>query len=302
MESSYLQSADARKLVWRYLTNGRGVILLVNRLTPAVNGALRELGFEPQNTVESRKPQKFQYVFSNHPIFHPFLSPDYGNLMEVKVLKHARVKAMQGMPLIFSESGDALFFQGTKFPGKLLLSAFGFEREQTSWPVHLTFIPFLDLALQHCRPEDPAPTSYEPGEVSVLGFASDTPVREVVLRDDQRELQRAPVTRGKAQLRLPDQPGLYAVTYDDATEPEKIFSVNPSPRESHLSFVETPEAMKIWKLDRPRDVGQSSRLAEKTEISLAGIMQQQWWWWLLLGALAMLVAETVWSAARKEHA
>jgi hypothetical protein len=28
IESSYLQSPDARKLVWRYLTNGRGVILL----------------------------------------------------------------------------------------------------------------------------------------------------------------------------------------------------------------------------------------------------------------------------------
>src|SRR5205814_7463266 len=38
LESNYLQSADARKLLWRYLTNGRGVVLLVNRVTPAISG------------------------------------------------------------------------------------------------------------------------------------------------------------------------------------------------------------------------------------------------------------------------
>jgi len=64
--------------------------------------------------------------------------------------------------------------------------------------------------------------------------------------------------------------------------------------------VDTPEAMKVWKLDRPREVFQLSQAA-KAELSLAGIMQQSWWWWLLLAGLAMLVVETVWSAARKAH-
>jgi len=99
---------------------------------------------------------------------------------------------------------------------------------------------------------------------------------------------------------MPENPGLYAVTYDQAVEPEKIFSVNPSPKESRLTYVDTPEAMKVWKLDRPREVFQLSQAA-KAELSLAGIMQQSWWWWLLLAGLAMLVVETVWSAARKAH-
>src|ERR1043166_4864639 len=105
IESNYLQSGDARKLISRYLSNGRGVLLLVNRLTPRINGFLRELGFEAEGMVNAPKgaPEKFQFVFSNHPIFHPFLSPDYGNLMDIKVLKYARLKATQAMPLIFSE-------------------------------------------------------------------------------------------------------------------------------------------------------------------------------------------------------
>src|SRR5437660_4969567 len=82
IESNYLQSGEARKLVWRYLSNGRGVFLLVNRVTPVISGALRELGFETQSEAPPKTTaEKFQYVFSSHAIFHPFLSPDYGNLM-----------------------------------------------------------------------------------------------------------------------------------------------------------------------------------------------------------------------------
>src|SRR6185369_279591 len=187
---------------------------------------------QAESDSEGQPAANFQYVFSNHAIFHPFLSPEYGSLMEVKVLRHARLKVMQGMPLIFSESGDALFFQGSKLPGRLFVSAFGFDREQTTWPVHLTFIPFLDLCLQNCRPEDSTPLNYEPGEVSLINLPADTPVREVVLRDDRTELQRAYVSQGKAQLRLPDKPGLYSVTRDSTAQLEKVFSVNPSPKES----------------------------------------------------------------------
>src|SRR6185369_8948480 len=73
IESNYLQSGDARKLLLRYLSNGRGVLLLVNRLTPAITGFLRELGFEADGMVNAPKAaaEKFQFVFSNHPIFHP---------------------------------------------------------------------------------------------------------------------------------------------------------------------------------------------------------------------------------------
>lgn len=304
IESAYLQSADARKLVWRYLTNGRGVLLLVNRVTPVISGALRELGFEAQadGLVEQTGGEPFQFVFSNHPIFHPFLSPEYGNLMEVRVLKHARLKVMQGMPLIFSGAGDALFSQGSKLPGRLFVSAFGFDRAQTTWPVHQTFIPFLDICLQNCRPEDSAPLNYDPAAVSIINLPADSPVREVVLRGANTEVERVPVVQGKAQLRLPDKPGLYEVSFDGQSEPEKVLSVNPSPKESQLVYAENPEAMKVWQLARGAPPSNASAVAGARAISLAGILQQRIWWWLVLAGLAALLLETIWSAARREHA
>ena len=290
IESSYLQSADARKLLWRYLTNGRGVILLVNRLTPAINGSLRELGFEAEGTVTAGKDgaEKFAFVFSNHPIFHPFVSPDYGNLMDIKVFKYVRLKTAQAMPLVFSEKGAGLFFQGTKLQGKLFVAPFGLDREHTSWPVHQTFIPFLDLALQTARAEDPTPTTFEPGEIGLVQLPVATAVREVALRDERQTLARALVEQGRAQVRLPDKPGLYNLTYDDGVRVEKVFSVNPSPKESQLVYVDSPAALKVWQVDRPAEGGRAASAVVRARISLAGILQQRFWWWMVLGAIVAL--------------
>lgn len=293
LESNYLQSGDARKLLWRYLSNGRGVILLVNRLTPTIKGYLRELGFEAEGTVSAGKDsaEKFQFVFSNHPIFHPFLSPDFGNLMDIRVSRYVRLSAKQAMPLIFSEKGAALFFQGTREKGKLFVAAFGLDREHTSWPVHPTFIPFLDLALQTARAEDPTPSTFEPGETGLVQLPTTTKAREIVLHDDRHELARAPVELGRAELRMPEQPGLYTLTYDEDSQIEKIFSVNPSPKESQLTCVETPEALKIWRVGKPAASSRVAGSPRRSKIGLAGILQQRSWWWMVLGGLLALMFE-----------
>jgi len=300
LESNYLQSGDARKLLWRYLINGRGVLLLVNRVTPAISGFLRELGFEAEGTVMLPKggAERFQFVFSNHPIFHPFLSPDYGNLMDIKLAKYVQLKGNQALPLIFSEKGAGLFFQGTKLQGKLFVAAFGLDREHTSWPVDQTFIPFLDLTLQTARAEDPTPTSFEPGEISLLPAPAGSAAREMVLRDERQTLARVPIEQGKAQVRMPDKPGLYALTLDDSPHVEKVFSVNPSPKESQLAYVESPEAMKIWRVNLPAETAKAAASTAHARISLTAVLQQRWWWWMVLAGLITLLLEMVLAEAK----
>ncbi len=304
LESNYLQSGDARKLLWRYLTSGRGVILLVNRVTPAVKEALRELGFEVKGTANpgKTKPEKFHYVYANHPIFHPFLSPDFGNLAEITVSKYTVLKSAQALPLVFSEQGAGLFFQGATTPGRLFVTAFGLDREDTSWPVHQTFIPFLDLALQAARAEDTAPSSDEPGGTAVVQLPAGAKARAAVLRADGREVSRAPVQQGRAELRLPDQPGLYALTYDDAPSVEKVISVNASPRESELSFADPSETMAAWRMPPALASRASPAAAAQAKMTLPRILQQRYWWWMVLAALAALTLETAWAAMREKSA
>ncbi len=292
IESSYLQSSEARKLVSRYLSNGRGVVLLVNRVTPLIAGCLRELGFEPEGIVTPGDgPEKFQFIVSNHPIFHPFSSPEYGNLMDIKVNQYYRLRSSQSMPLIYSARGDGLFFQGTRLQGKLFVMPFGLDREYTSWPVHQSFIPFLDLTLQTARAEDPTPTNFEPGEMGAVQMPAGSTTRELVLRDGEQIRARATVEEGKAQMRLPDRPGLYNITYDDSARVQKVFSVNPSPKESELVFIDSPEAMKVWRVNQPEKTGQPAHSVASAKINLAAILQQRFWWWMVLGGLLALMLE-----------
>jgi len=293
IESSYLQSSQGRKLLWRYLTGGRGVLLLVNRITPAINGFLREIGFEAEGTVTTANGggERFQFVFSNHPIFHPFLSADYGNLMDIRVSRYVQLKASQAMPLVFSEKGAGLFFQGTREKGKLFVAAFGLDREHTSWPVHPTFIPFLDLTMQAARAEDATPMTFEPGEAGLIQLPAATKVREVVLHGDEGEVGRAPVEQARAELRMPRRPGLYDLTYDDGSQVEKVFTINPSPKESQLIYVQIPEATTVWRLNGQAQAGAAAPISERGRLTRTGILQQRVWWWMVLAVLLALLLE-----------
>jgi hypothetical protein len=207
---------------------------------------------------------------------------------------------MKGMPLIFSATGEALFFQGTGHAGKLYVSTFGFDREDTAWPVHLTFIPFLDLCLQNTRPQDPTPSNFEPGETATLSLPANSTVREAVLRDGENELQRVIVEEGRAQLRMPGQPGLFTLSYDDADEPAKIFSVNPPPKESRLPALDDPAILETWHFDSGVTSENAAEPAGRVPLSLSAILRQRVWWLLLIAGVVALLLETFWTALRKE--
>jgi hypothetical protein len=106
-------------------------------------------------------------------------------------------------------------------------------------------------------------------------------------------LSRATVELGRAQLRLPDQPGLYSVTFDDGSAVQKVLSVNPSPKESQLAYTAEPEALKVWQMAHPSETARTGAAATRTQISLAGILQQRFWWWMLLGGLVALLLESL---------
>lgn len=303
IESTFLQSSDARKLLHRYLSNGRGVLLLVNRSTPAIDGCLRELGFESQGTVRAEsEPEKFQFVMSNHPIFHPFLSPDFGNLMDIRVAEYTRLKTTEAMPLVFAEKGAALVFQATKSQGKLFVCAFGLDRDHTSWPIHQSFIPFLDLTLQAARAEDPIPSTFEPGEVANLQFPTSLAGREVVVLNQDRQLARAAVEQhGRVRLRVPETPGIYDLALAQGESMHRMLCVNPSAKESQLTFKGSGETARMWQVTGPVETAKVAPPA-RLPFRLAGVLQQRFWWWMVSCGLAALLLETVWAASKRDRA
>jgi hypothetical protein len=294
VEASYVQSQPVRDLLLRYLNNGRGVILLVDRGTPLVKGFLHELGFELVGEArDGDGGAAFKYVAGEHPVFKPFLLPDFGSLLDVRVHGHVRLLASGALPLLFSGNGDGLVFEGIRTKGRLLVFAFGFDRAQTNWAVDPTFVPFLDLCLQHVRAASPIETSIEPGTLQAFELPPDRNAGSLALRSGDTEVARVAVGPDRrVQFRAPAVPGLYSAFYDSDTTVAHVFSVNPSAKESDLRYTSSPSALQAW-IVPGAPAGSASKPAPAgapLEWRAAAIEQRLWWWALLCG-LALLALE-----------
>lgn len=301
IESDYLQSSHARQLLNRYLSSGKGVLLLMNRVTLLSNAVLKELGFEIDSAKSIQiepQPKHFNYYYGGHPIFQPFLSSDFGNLGEIKVYQHASFLKAQAVPLIYSETGDALFFESQKNAGKLYVSAFGFQKDQSNWPMLSTFIPFLDLCMQQARPQNTNPTQFEPGEVCVMKLSPDIQSHELVLKDKARELQRVPVVENQVRFRVPVYPGMFTLS-DPSVNKDWILCVNPPTRESDLKYTSVPAALQAWKLSANNKNSSDENRETAGWLSRNHILQQRYWWWLLSIGLIALGLETFWVSLKK---
>ncbi len=308
LESHTLSSSLVRDTIREDLSADCGVILLVDEATPLIAGFLRELGIELESPQTSTTdPATFRYVFGEHPIFAPFQSAELGNLAEIEFTNYRRLKVRDAIPLAFSASGDPLVFEVDASPGRMLVFAFAFDRRDTNWPIHPTFIPFLDKCLAYARAQTTTTTAYEPGESVVWDIAPGAATKPVVVsRLDPQALTtpvsipdpiRVEVRGGQARFQLPSEPGHYAVHYGDNDEIAAILDVNPSPLESDLTYDAEPIAVTAWQAE-----GDNSQNVEPTdrtgglELSTLEALQQQLWWYLLIAALAAVLAETALSS------
>ena len=288
VEGDYAQSQQVRALVLRCLNNGRGVLLFLARLTPLLEGFLRELGFESAPGPANTPPGGFRFAAADHPILKPFLRGELGDLHEVKILQRVRLRAPHAAPLLFGADGNPLLIEGTSTRGRLLVFTFAMDRRQTDWPLHPSFIPFLDLAMQHARAETEVQTSAAPGELVVHHVPAGETARQVVLRDGSATLARAAVdAAGRAQVEAPPRPGIYALAYDDGREARALLAVNPPAKESVLRYVETPAALAAWTLAGPPR--RENTQAPVAPALLRALDQRLWWWCLAAGAAALLM-------------
>lgn len=309
VESPYLHYPQIRDLIQQYLDDDRGVLLLVTYVSPVVQGYLEKLGFELQDDVRvDASSAAFRYVFTDNPVFRPFRSPDFGNLMEIAVRRYRRLKSAVAMPLVFSASGDALLFQVTPARGRLFVFPFALDRSETNWPIHPTFIPFLDLCLRNAQRSRLEQTSFEPGETIVWDLSSEAeaagdsgspgepPAIQWVLTDKEEVLERGRSEDGRVEFTVPDKPGLYTFDYGSGTTRTLTLSVNPPPLESDLTYLDSNDPVRAWAQSAP---AQQPRPAAATVADNPQIMNQLIWWFLLLAGLAMLFIENIWVAARR---
>ncbi|HEX4139512.1 MAG TPA: hypothetical protein VHY09_04145, partial [Candidatus Methylacidiphilales bacterium] len=133
----------------------------------------------------------------------------------------------------------------------------------------------------------------EPGEIWLAQIPAELGVKNVVLSRDGAEVERATVNADhRALLRVPDEPGLYGLAYDQAPELRQMLAVNPSERESELTYFTTaPDILKAWTLTDARKPATQAGLV--LPASLMAASNSNLWWGLVLSGLGALVFEMI---------
>ncbi|HVV73638.1 MAG TPA: hypothetical protein VHI52_19365, partial [Verrucomicrobiae bacterium] len=102
------------------------------------------------------------------------------------------------------------------------------------------------------------------------------------------------------RIQCPDRPGHYALTGENPQDVLKVFNVNPSPKESLLTYTDSPEVLKAWRQDGAGQKQKHGAGEGPMPPRLAGILQQHIWWWMVVGALLALTMEMVSAGGRRE--
>ena len=307
IDADYLQARPGRDLVDRYAKSGRGVFIMMGGNSPLLIGFLQQLGFESGLEPSSNLPpvlQPIRYFASESPVFLPFSVPDFGNLSEVRIGSPVHLRAVTGKPLLFSQNGDGLLFDVSREKGRMLLSTFTFDRDETDWVVHPSFVPFLDAALQYLRPQPQLSQTLEPGEIWLAQLPADSTYSIATLRDAaSKQLAQMPIDKElhRVTLRAPDSPGIYLLTYDADPGIQQMLAVNPSLKESDLRYLaDAPDVLKAWTLAAAPPPPANEPGAVLPAVSQAA--QQILWWKLLLAGSLVLVIEMLWQGRRGQTA
>lgn len=303
VDSERLTSSAVRTTIREDLSNGRGVMLMVGDANPLTAGFLRDLGIVLKDSASvSTDPETFRYVFAEHPIFSPFRRAEMGNLAEIDFTQYRRLEVRDAMPLAFSASGDPLVFEASVGPGRMLVFAFAFDRRDTNWPIHPTFIPFLDKSLQYLRGETITKSAYLPGESVIWELPPGASADRIVVSplnpatgtavDVAPEPIEATIRDRRASFTLPARAGHFQVRYGESETMSAVLDVNPSPLESELTFQSDPDSLRAWTRESS-DAKNQTESNLQFELTRLEALQQPYWWYLMLAAAVAFLTESL---------
>ncbi len=296
------ESADWVMALQGFVQAGGGVLLLVgDGLVPLqfnrVYGSLLPANLRTLERAEDELPWRIGEVDTASSYFNLFAREGSGNLGLIEFVGRYRLDVLESGRVVGRYDDDVPLAVARELgAGRLLMMNTSADTSWNDWPKHKTFVPWLHRAVLHLGRRD-ADELYRSGAEVVAGKRLD-----LLPLTDGVSLQglRVGVPGGgdwiqKATGEMPGlefeatRPGIYRVADGSGSEIRR-FAANVAPAESDLT---------AWK---PREfdermargtVGLDASLAD----NLLGIErnQREFWRVLLLGALVLLVVETLWA-------
>jgi hypothetical protein len=203
---------------------------------------------------------------------------------DVKFYQSVRVETGKSRVAARLSDQTPLLLEKQVGDGRVLVFASTFDNVANDFPVHASFVPFIERTARYLAHLDDVQTSLPVGAYFDLREAREQGASVEVI-DPAGSRALALEESAKAQNIQLVRPGFYEIRRPNKRD--DLVAVNADRRESDLSAI-SAETLALW--ENTGSGGAGSRPAEGT-----GDTSQPWslWWYVMLAALVLAIAESV---------
>lgn len=229
----------------------------------------------------AREGDRFQtaaWLDSAHPSIH-----DAGRWDDVKFYQAVRIQP--GSARVAARLGDdtPLLLDNPIGEGRVLVFASTFDNVSNDFPLHASFVAFIEHTANYLAREVEGPANYTVGSYLELRQAKEQGAAVEVL-DPKGERALTLEEAARAQNMPLAMSGFYDVRRPNGRH--ELVAVNADRHESDLDVI-PPETLALWQNTArgPGGAGGGGEAAERKPVEL--------WWYVLLAMLALAVAESL---------
>ncbi len=301
--------------VARFVREGGGLLLGVERGLDSTSSLLRDLGVESSQQVDrlSGTPGSLAWFDTGHPVFDVFAAARSGDFSSASFFRYHRLETPEGaLPIALFDDGapalldlmPALADDGTAGTdpggnGRVLVLPTSFDTFWNTLPLQAVFLPFVHRSVQYLAGYSLPRSWYRVGEVASVelpGTAGGDGDGYVSVAPSGGE-RRLGIRGGDLLLDV-EEPGFYdfRAVRADVTAERLTLAANVPVSESDLGTLDLDEFMSRIRPDQPAETPASLASPVTPE---EREQRQRLWWYLIAAAAAVLAAEGLFGNRRR---
>ena len=236
-----------------------------------------------ETRYSGREGERFQTAASLDPA-HPSVGKEE-RWSDVKFYQAVQVEAGPARVAARLSDQTPLLMEKRVGDGRVLVFASTFDNVANDFPVHASFVPFVEQTARYLAHLDDGQASFQVGSyLDLRGGDEQRATVEVITPDGSRAFSLE--ESAKAQNIQLARTGFYEVHRQNRRD--ELVAVNADRRESDLSAVPA-ETVSLWENTGNARAGGSTATAPGEE----GTKPVSLWWYVMLALVALAVAESV---------
>ncbi len=264
-----------------YLGAGKGVLLFAGGDGLVASKFIESLGVAVSGTRVISEPLRLGPLVGRSSIVGALRAGEFSGMDKIGFSRFSVFDIASARALVQTSTGAAVVSEVGIPNGKLLLFGSGFERFESDWPLHVSFIPFLDACMTSVREERDRAIKLKAGEEALVPHRLAKRDALYELRGNTKGASVQVVDRA-LMFRSPVKAGVYSIAKQGDVDAFIWLAVNADESESDLTASDREEVPEGWFISKVK-----SREAEeilKEPLPRDAILRQR------LGRLLMLVA------------